>query len=139
MALALERVDDAFLVSGGQPGKDAGGAGGGGQFRVVHRLDLGAEQDVLHRHAHLFADVGGDDLVVAGQDFDVHAQAVKPLEGLGGGVLGRVEEGQETQQDQVRLILDRIHRFIGTAWHLLVSQGDYPKALAVQIDRKSVV
>src|SRR5664280_2581402 len=76
VALALERADDAFFVRGGQPGKDAGGAGGFGQLRVVHRLDLGAEQDVLYRHAHLLADVGGDDLVVAGEDFDVHAQAV---------------------------------------------------------------
>src|ERR1019366_3142141 len=64
VALALERADDAFFVRGGQPGKDAGGAGGFGQLRVVHRLDLGAEQDVLYRHAHLFADIGGDDLVV---------------------------------------------------------------------------
>src|ERR1019366_6161087 len=129
-------ADDAFLVSGGQPGKDAGGAGGGGQVRVVHRLDLRAEQDVLYRHAHLLADVGGDDLVVAGEDLHVHAQAVKALQCLCGGVFGRVEEGQETQQDQVRLILDRIHRLIGTARHLLVSYGDHAKALAVQSVRQ---
>jgi len=71
-----------------------------------------------------FANVGGDDLVVAGQDLDVHAQAVKPLQRLGGGVLGRVEEGQKTQQDQIRFILDRVHRLIRAARHLLVGQGD---------------
>ena len=63
---------------------------------LAHRLDLGAEQEMLYRHAHFLADVGGDDLVIAGQDLHVHAQAVEPLQGLRGGVLGRVEEGQET-------------------------------------------
>ena len=87
---------------------------------------------MLHRHAHFLADVGGDDLVVAGQDLDVHVQAVQPLQGLGGGLLGWVEEGQETQQDQVGLVLDRVNRLIGSARHFLVGQGDHPEALTVQ-------
>ena len=78
----------------------------------AHRLDLGAEQEMLHRHAHFLADVGGDDFIIAGQDLDVHVQAVQPLQCLRGGVLGRVEEGQETQQDQIGLILDRVNRLI---------------------------
>src|SRR6267142_4837551 len=129
MALALQRTDDAFLVSGGQPGKDAGGVGGDGQFRLVHPIDLGAEQEMLCRNAHLLADVGRDSLIVASQNLNVHAQAVKLLQGLCSSVLGRVEEGQKTEEYQVRLVLDGIHWLIGAAWHLLISQGDHSKAL----------
>jgi len=83
-----ERADDALLVSRDQPGKDAGGAGGFGQFRLAHLLDLGAEQKMLHRYAHFLADVGSDDLIIARQDLDVHVQAVKALQRLYSGVLG---------------------------------------------------
>ena len=132
-AFALERLDDALLVGRGQPGKDAGGAGGFGQRRLAQRLDLRAEQDLFDRQAHFLADIGGDDLVIAGQDLDVHFQAVQPLQGLRGGLLGRVEEGEKTQQDQIGLILDRVNRLIGGAGHLLVGQGDHPEALTVQL------
>ena len=112
MARALECLDDALLVGGGQPGKDAGGAGGRGQRRLAQRLDLRPKQNLVDRQAHFPANIGGDDLVVAGQDLDVHLQAVQLLQGLGGGLLGRVEEGKETQQDQIRLVLDRVNRLI---------------------------
>ena len=80
VSVALQRPDDAFLVRRDQPGKDVVVSSGLGQLRLAHRLDLGAEQEVLRRHAHFLADVGGDDLVVASQDLDVHAQAVEPLQ-----------------------------------------------------------
>src|SRR5450759_2719119 len=136
MALALELTNDTLLVSRDQPGKDAGGACGFGKLRLTHRLDLRAEQEMLYRHPHFLADVGGDDLVIAGQDLDVHAQVVKTLQRLRSGVLWRIEESQETQQDQVRLILDRVHQLIRGARHLLVSQGNHPEALTVQIVRQ---
>ena len=55
---------------------------------------------MLNRHAHLFADIGGDDLIVAGQDFDIHVQLGQALEGFGGRVLGWVEESHEAKQGQ---------------------------------------
>ncbi len=135
MTLALERADDALLVGRGKPGKDAGRAGGLGQLRVAHRLNLRAEQELLYRQAHFLADECGDDLVVAGEDLDVHAQMVELLQRLRSGVLGRVEEGQEAQQDQVGLILDRIGRLIRRPRHLLVGQSDHAEALTVQVVR----
>ena len=90
---------------------------------------------MFHRDADFLADIGGDDLIVAGQDLDVHAQTVQPLQGLRSSLFWRVEEGQKTEQDQVRLILDRVDGFIRGIRHLLIGQGDHPKALTVQVVR----
>ena len=61
---------------------------------------------------------------------------LQPLQGFRRRVLGRVEEGQEAQQDQVRLILDRVDGFVRRARHLLVGQGNHPEALAIQVVRQ---
>jgi hydrophobic/amphiphilic exporter-1 (mainly G- bacteria), HAE1 family len=79
-----------------QPGKDAGLGSSFGQRSFAHPLNLRAEQEMLYRHSHFFADVGGDDLVITSQNLYVHAQVVEPLQGLRGAVLWRDEEGQET-------------------------------------------
>ena len=46
VALALQRGDDPLLVSGRQAREERRLLDGGGELRVGHRLDLGAEQDV---------------------------------------------------------------------------------------------
>ena len=117
VALALQSVDDAFLVSRRELGKDAGHAGGFRQFWLAHRFDLRPEQDFVHRQPDLFADVGRDDVIVAGQNLDVHIQSMKLLQGLGGGLLGRVEEGHEPQQGQVGFVLHPIVRLVVIAGH----------------------
>src|ERR1017187_10363282 len=49
------------------------------------------------------------------------------------GLLGRVEESQETEQNEIGLILDCVGWLIRRSRHLLVGQGDHPEALSVQI------
>ena len=58
---------------------------------------------------------------------------MEPLQCLRSGVLGRVEERQETQQDQVRLILNRVGGLVRRPRHLLISQGDHPEPLTIQV------
>ena len=45
---------------------------------------------------------------VADQDLDVDLQIVEPLQRLRRGVLGRVEEGQEPEENEVGLVLHGI-------------------------------
>ena len=81
-----------FLLNLFQDLKNAGRADRFGELTLVHRLDLGAKQKILHRHTHLLADVGGDDFIIASQYLDIHVQAMQPLQCLCSGVFRRVEE-----------------------------------------------
>ena len=104
VAFALEGLDDALLVRRREAGEHVGGLDGLGQLRVGHGLDLAAEHDLLGIDADLGADLAGDEVVVAGQDLDGHAVLAQGGDGFGGGVLGRVEEGEVAGQDQVGLV-----------------------------------
>ena len=46
----------------------------------------------------LAADLPGDDVIVAGEDLDLHATGLSAAMAGAGGLLGRVEEGDEAKQ-----------------------------------------
>ena len=57
-------------------------------------------------------ELGADDYVTKPFSIRELLARVKALQGFRGSVLGRVEEGQKSQQDKVRLVLDRVNRLI---------------------------
>ena len=107
--------------------------GGFGELRVAHRLDLARRAAIsLDGQPDLAADLARDDLVVAGQDLDLHALARQRRDRLARAVLGRVEEGDEAEQGQVGLVRDA-NRSVFDGVHLLVGDGDDAEAVGVQL------
>ena len=133
VTFALQGVDDAFLMHRGQLGEDAGRTGGLSQFGLAQCFDLRAKQDLVHRHAHLFTDVGSDDFIVAGQNLHVHIQSMEPLQSLGGGLFGRIEEGHIPQQGQVRFVLNGIMRLVVVSWKYSIRNGDDAETFLVRL------
>ena len=130
MAFALQGLDDALLVRRGEAGEDVRGFHRLGQLRVGHGLDLAAEHDLLGIDADLGADLAGDQVVVAGQHLDGDAVLAQHGDGLGGGVLGRVEEGEVAGQDQVAFVGLGIG---GLLLHLLGGDGQHAEAVLAQV------
>ena len=67
--------------------------GAHGKLGVIERIDLGAQQDIARVDTDLFADGGGDAVVVAGQDLDRHALGLEGGDGARGTCFGRIVEG----------------------------------------------
>ena len=122
------------LLRRGQPGEDAGRAP---RRRPVPRrviVSICEPSRDARPACPLPCRSGGDDFVVAGQDLDRDpVQAAERCHGRRGGVLGRVEEGEETQQDQVRLVLHRVYGSSASPRHFLIGHGDDPQPVLVQV------
>ena len=102
--LAFKRSHDALLVGGRQLGEHVVRLHALRQFRVAHALHVRAEQDTVRLQAHLPADLGRHQFVVAGQHLDRHAMLGQRLQGRRGGLLRRVEERDVADQGQIGLI-----------------------------------
>ena len=100
MSLPLEGADDLLLLGGREPGEDVGLDHRGIELRRRHSGELGAGQHPPDGHAHVDAHLAGDELIVAGEDLGAYAAGAQAGEGLGGGVLGRIEEGEIAEQHQ---------------------------------------
>ena len=112
--LLLGRVDAAEQVGGLHPGAQRG---------VVHRLDVGAGEQPADGDAQLGAHVAGHQVAVAGDDLDGDAGLLQRRQRRAGARLGRVEEGREAGEHQLRLVADdrvgvvRRHLAPGDAQH----------------------
>ena len=94
-------------------------------------VQVGTQQHIADLQPHLLADGAGDLVVVAGKDFSGDTVVFQSPDGIGGRLLGRVEEGKIAQQYHVPLVLyaKGIHRG-GVA---LLGNGQHPEALVVQL------
>ena len=100
------------------------------QLCIGHMIQIRAQKHIAHLQPHLLADGAGDLVVVAGEDLGGHTVVFQCPDGIGGGLLRRVEESQITQQHHVPLVLyaKGIHRG-GVA---LLGNGQHPEALIVE-------
>ena len=71
---------------------------------VGHVFHLAAEQDFLRVDADFAAHLARDEVVVAGEHFHRHAVLPQRGDGLGGGILGRVEKREVAGQDQFAFV-----------------------------------
>ena len=71
-----------------------------GELLVGHVFHLAAEQDFFRVNADFAAHLARDEVVVAGQHLHRHAVLPQRGDGLGGGVLGRIEKREIAGQDQ---------------------------------------
>ena len=75
-----------------------------GELRVGHVFHLAAEQDFFGVNADFAANLARDEVVVAGEHLDGDAVLPQRGDGLGGGVLGRIEKREVAGQDQIAFI-----------------------------------
>ena len=127
---ALERLDDALLVRGREAREDVGPSTASASCASGHRLDLAAEQDFFRINADFGADLARDEVVVAGQHFDGDAVLAQRGDGFGGGVLGRIEEGEIAGQDQIAFVGLGVG---GLLLHFLGGHGQHAKAVLAQV------
>ena len=73
MASLLQRQNEALLLVGLDFGKNVHGAHTPVEGFITHLPQLWAGEDTGIRQSHLLADVGGDQMVVAGDDLQRHA------------------------------------------------------------------
>ena len=104
MALGLQGADHLFLLGGGEAGEDVSLERGAVEGFLVHRGQLGAGDDAAHGHADVLADLPGDEFIVTREDLGADAALAQAGEGGGGGLLGRVEEGEVAEEDEVGLV-----------------------------------
>ena len=119
------------LLVRGQLGKHVGALCCPGKFCIGHMIQIRTQQHIAHLQPHLLADGAGDLVVVAGEDLGGHTVVFQCPDGIGGGLLGRVEEGKIAQQHHVPLVLyaKGVHRG-GVAF---LGNGQHPEALVVQL------
>ena len=104
VALRLEAADNALLVAGGELGEDVVRFDGSRQRGIIHPLDVIPQQGALLRQADFAANLGCDQFVISCQHLDGDAVLGKGFEGRGGGVFGRIKEGDIADQGQLTLV-----------------------------------
>ena len=120
----------ARLLQRRELGEQMGFLGALGKLGVIERIDLGAEQDIARVDANLFADGGGDAVVVAGQDLDRHALGLERGDGACGTCFGWIEEGQKAHQHHVAFVGDA--KLAHAARIGLLRHGNRAQALGVE-------
>ncbi len=98
-------LDDPRLLLRTDAGEHRGSGDGGGEGVVVETLDFGATENRLHVDTYVAADLFGHDAVVAGDDLDGHPQPVELGDRRPGIGLGPVDEGEETGEMQLSLVV----------------------------------
>jgi len=68
-------------------------------LRIRHGLDLAAQNDFFRLNTDLLADFARDEVIVAGEDLDRDTVLAQNGDGLGSGVLGRIEECEITGEN----------------------------------------
>ena len=104
VALAPEDADDAFFVSGREPGKQRRPIGCFGQFGVGHFLDVATQEHRVRGEANVLAYLAADREVISSEDFHSHAMFVQGRKGAGRGLLGWVEESHVPSEYEVALV-----------------------------------
>ena len=118
-----------FLVRG-QFGKDGGGFGFLLEGGVVHVFQVTAQEDVVHRQAHLAADAPGGLFVIPGEHLGGNPVVLQGLDGGHGGILRRIQEGQVAHEDHVRFVLGPKGAYRRGV--VLPGQADNPHAFVVE-------
>jgi len=73
---------------------------------VYNLRDLFPSQHARHGNVQLGADMLGHQFAVSRDNLDSHFAVVKRGESGTGALLGRIEEGRKTREDQFRLVAD---------------------------------
>ncbi len=131
MPVFTQDGDDARLLIGRELCKDLRMLGLAGKLFIVHRGDVLAKQHVVDFESHLLADGARDLLVVAGENLGRNAVLPQRLDGVGRGLLGRIEEGEVAHEDHVAFVgcTKGAHRGgVG-----LLGDGEYAEAVAVEL------
>ena len=129
VTLLLQRLHHALLVRGGQPGVDIHAVDHVGELFVGHLFHVIAEDDLFGVDPDLGADLAGDQIVVAGEHLDGHAMLPQSGDGLGGGVLGRIEKREVAGQHELIFVGLGIG---GLGHDLLVRNGQYAETIFAQ-------
>src|SRR5689334_22994202 len=99
MAFALERLNDALFVRRREPSENVNGINGLRQSSVGHRFHLAAEQNLVGVDPHFAANFSGDEVIIAGENFDSDTVVAESFDGFGGRVFGRVEKSEIASED----------------------------------------
>ncbi len=134
VALAVQGIDDGRLLRRRDLGEHDRRLGEICQLVRRHRSHLAAENDAVHRQADFVADLARDDVVVAGQDLDLHAAGLECADRRGASLLRRIEKRDVAEQGEIGLVGDRIGRL--RRRHLLVGDRDDAKAIGVEFRRR---
>ena len=130
MAVFSQHRDHARFLIRGQLGEHIRCLRGLRKLLVVHALQVGAEKHVAHLQADLLADRASHLVVVTGQDLGGHAMVPQRLDGIGGGLFRRIEEGEVSEQHHVAFVLHAERAYCGGI--ALLRDGEDPEALVVE-------
>ena len=104
VAVGLEQAHDALLVRRREPGEHVGGFHSHRQIGIAHTLNVIAHQQTLLLQAHLPADFGRNQFVIARKNFYCDPVLGQGFECGCGAFLGRVQESHIANQRQFLLV-----------------------------------
>ncbi len=102
-AAIVQRPNHLELLIGIDPGEDGRPLRAGHERRMAQLSQLVAGHDSVDREAHLCRDMAGDEVVVAGDDFERNTQAGEVGNRLGNACLGGIAEEDHALEDKVAL------------------------------------
>ena len=113
VTFTLEQRHDTLFMQRRQAGEQRGAFGQRRQFVVAHGFNLAANHHFASIQSHFMAHLRRHQLAVTGEDLHRDAAGLQRLQRRGGGLFRRIEEGDVTFKDQVRLIGALVVAFAG--------------------------
>jgi len=120
VALAAERFDDPLFMARREAGRNVSSLGGLSKLLIGHVFHFRAEDDFFGFQAHIAADLAGDKLVVAREDFTAIPCCCKAAMAFKAVSLGGSRNAHVTLEHQLGFVglgigRARLHFLVGTA------------------------
>ena len=130
VTFAFQQRHDTLFMQRRQAGEQRGAFGQRRQLVVAHGFNLAANHHFASIQSHFMAHLRRHQLAVAGEDLHRDAAGLQRLQRRGGGLFRRIEEGDVTFKDQVRLIGALVVAFAGR--QVFGRHRHHPQPLSVE-------